>query len=58
MKVLRRHKLSKTDKLLAILAAVLILTSGFYIKINSFHWEFKGLVRIIFKLIHGEDLEV
>jgi hypothetical protein len=46
---------TSTKILLTILLAIILL-AGFKININSFHWEFKGLMSIIFKLITGKDL--
>lgn len=46
----------KIEKILWITALCCILLAGFSITINTFHYEFKGLISIIFKLIYGKDL--
>ncbi|GAA0774549.1 hypothetical protein GCM10008908_24590 [Clostridium subterminale] len=35
---------------------ILISLSGFSIETNGFHYEYKGLIAILFKLIYGEEL--
>lgn len=48
--------MDKVQNLLLIIAILFILLAGFSITINEFNWEFKGLIRMIFKLIYGKDL--
>lgn len=48
--------MNKVEKILWITAILLMLLCGFSITINTFHYEFKGLISIIFKLIYGKDL--
>lgn len=46
----------KWEKIVMITVALLILMVGFSIRINDFHYEFKGLLAIIFKMIYGQEL--
>lgn len=48
--------MNKIEIILWITAISLMVLSGFSITINTFHYEFKGLISIIFKLIYGKDL--
>lgn len=48
--------MDKIDRLLIIILLLVMLLAGFSITINSFHWEFKGLISIVFKLFTGKDL--
>ncbi|WP_461206900.1 hypothetical protein [Clostridium sp. DL1XJH146] len=48
--------INKVEKIIITIACLCVLLSGFTIRINKFHWEFKGLINIVFKMIYGKYL--
>jgi cellulose synthase/poly-beta-1,6-N-acetylglucosamine synthase-like glycosyltransferase len=51
-KILRWYRdkyqsIDRVTKILLLIFVLLLLFCGFSITINSFHWEFKGIVKII-----------